>query len=98
MLPAYGVALHTPGVSRSAERTVHGVPAHRGEPPERPPIYNVQIVAASTQPRDDMGSQSVLDDDLAGRCRARVERAREMLRVEVWRVDRLLQVEAEVDV
>jgi hypothetical protein len=54
-LPADGVALHAPGVRRPAERTIHAVPAHSGEPPERPPIYDVQIVTASTQPREDIG-------------------------------------------
>src|SRR5919204_4472491 len=85
-----GIALHRARVRRRFEDPV--LSAGCADAPERPVAGHDHVMAALAQARDDVVTEPALDLDLARLRHARVERTREVVRVERRSVDRLLQV------
>src|SRR5215210_3931824 len=90
------VPLHPAGIRGRLEQPI--LARDGTDTPERPRRGDDDVVAALTQLRDHLVAEPRLDLDLEGLALARVERAREVVRVEARRVDRRLQVEPAVDV
>src|SRR5206468_12057336 len=90
------VTLHAARVCRCVEQTL-AVAAGGADAPERPRPLRLDEVAATLEPDERLAAEALLDLDDPRPRLPRVERLREVVGVEVRRVDRLLGVQAEVD-
>src|SRR5262249_59716794 len=93
---AGSVALHAARIGGRLEQSV--LACDGADAAERPRSGDLDVVAAVRQRARDGVAEARLELDLPRLRVAGVEGAREVVRVEARRVDRLLQVEAEVDV
>src|SRR5688572_10039415 len=91
---ADGIALHAARVRGGAERAA-GVARSRADAAERPLARHVDVVTTLAQLVDDRGGEARLELDLPRLGLARVERAREVVRMEHRQVDRGLEVRLE---
>src|SRR4051794_17090559 len=96
ILPAHRVALHGARVRRGHELAAFAL--DRADPAERPRVGNGDVVTTAAQVGDHLVAESRLDGESTRREPARIERADQVVRVPLRRVDRLLQVEPAVDV
>src|SRR5262249_23657518 len=94
---AGGVARSGPRACSRAEPAVR-VTRDRADPAEGPTAGDLHVVPALLQAGDRLLADAVLDRDVPGQRLAPVERARGRPGVVLRRLDRLLQVEPEVDV
>src|SRR4051794_28835216 len=92
---ADSVTLHAARIRGALQQTV--LARDRADAAERPVAGHLDVVAALAQIGDDLFAEARLELDLTRLAVARVERAREVVRVEARRVDRLLQIQAAVD-
>src|SRR5919204_2381174 len=95
-LAADGVALHAARIRGGFQQPV--LAGDGGDAAERPRLDDLDVVAALAQVGNYLVAEARLELDLLGLAVARIERAREVVRVEARRVDRRLQVEPAVDV
>src|SRR3954468_23648986 len=93
---ADSVALHAARIRGALEQTV--LARDRADAAQRPVAGDLDVVPALAQLRRDVVAEPRLQLHLPGPALPRIERAGEMVRVEARRVDRLLQVQAAVDV
>ena len=93
---AGGVALHVPRAGAGLEQAV--LARRRGNVAQAVVVEDIDSMPAIGQGCDGGVIEALLERQMTGIALAREERARRMAGVEFRRVDRLLQVEAEVDV
>src|SRR6059058_2690197 len=94
-LPRDGVALHAARVRGGDQLTPFAL--HRGHAPELPRADDRHLMAAPSQLGDDVVPEAGLDVQRPQLDVARRERLDQVMRLELRRVDRRLQVEAPVD-
>src|SRR5215211_3079637 len=85
------VPLHAAGIRGGLQLPV-GLAAGGGDAAERPVVEHRDVVSSLPELRDRLLGEPAFDGERRGVRLAREERAREVVRVVVWRVDRLLQV------
>src|SRR5438477_1457676 len=96
ILAADRVALHAARIGGCLQQAV--LAGYGADPAERPISNHLDLVATLPELLNHLVTEPRLDLDLPRLAFARIERAREMVRVEVRRVDRLLQVQPAIDV
>src|SRR5256885_8360101 len=95
VLAADGVPLHAARIGGALQQAV--LARDGADAAQRPIAGHHDVVAALAQLAGDVVAEARLDLDLTRLALARIKRAREVIRVEAGRVDRLLQIEPAVD-
>ena len=96
ILTADRVSLHAAWVGPGLQQAV--LARDRADAAERPIACDLDLVPALAELLYDLLAEARLDLDLQRLALARIERAREVIRVEARRVDRGLQVQPAIDV